>query len=113
MPEVAFSSLTASPVFLATAQAQRFSRAYRQARAWVRQAPAAEVARTQGGFFPGVAPEALQAAIARYQTLGCWNGDIAISPDLYEQALEVFLTEGAIRRRHPYQEVVAPPPDAH
>lgn len=107
MPEVAFSSLTASPQFLATDLARRFLGAYRQARPWVRAAPAAEVARAETGFFPGVAAEALETAIARYQKLGCWNGEIDIPRELYEQALEVFLSAGAIRKRWPYEEVVS------
>jgi len=112
MPEVAFSSLSASRTFLRTGPAGRFLRAYRQAREWVRTAPADEVARTEAGFFPGVAPEALAAAVARYQQLGCWNGEMAIERDRYEQALDVFLSQGLIRRRLPYEEVVVDPAGA-
>ncbi|MGC8792190.1 MAG: hypothetical protein ACP5U2_02225, partial [Bryobacteraceae bacterium] len=61
-------------------------------------------------FFPGIAVEALCAAIERYQALGCWEGGLAIPRDLYEQALDVFLHAGLITRRWPYEEVVLAPP---
>lgn len=108
MPEVAFSSLTASRRFLATEPARAFTRAYRRVRRWVREAGAAEVAAAVARLFPGTAAAALEAAVARYQALGCWNGELGIERSLYEQSLEVFLSAGAITRRWPYEEVVAP-----
>jgi NitT/TauT family transport system substrate-binding protein len=111
MPSVAFSSLMAMPSFLERAEARAFTRAYRRARAWVQEAPAEEVASREASFFPGVDREALASAIRSYQTLGCWLGEIEIRRELYEQALEVFLSAGAIRRRHPYEAVVVPPPE--
>jgi len=110
MPPVAFSSLMASRAFLAGGAAAAFLRAYARARQWVRCTPAKEVAESEASFFPGVPMEALTAAIARYQALGCWEGGLAISRELYEQALEVFAHSGAISRRWPYEEVVVAPP---
>jgi NitT/TauT family transport system substrate-binding protein len=107
MPPVAFSSLCASAAFLETDTARAFLRAYEKARQWVREAPPAEVAAREVSFFPGVDAEALTAAIAAYQDLGCWQGDLAIPEDLYEQALTVFEYAGGIRRRHPYSSVCA------
>jgi len=110
MPAVAFSSLCASRIFLATDPARRFLDAFREAREWVAEAPAADIARAQAPYFPSVPLDALSDAIARYQSLGCWQGDASIPADLYQQALEVFLASGSISRRHPYDEVVAPRP---
>jgi len=110
MPPVAFSSLVASREFLRSEPARAFMRAYRKARAWAAAAPAEEIASRAAAFFPGIAPEALAAAVARYQQLGTWAGEAEITRDLYEQALEVFLQGGAITRRHPYEEVVVEPP---
>jgi NitT/TauT family transport system substrate-binding protein len=112
MPEVAFSSLAASREFLATEEARRFTRAYRRARQWVREAPPREVARAEAALFPETAPEALEAAVAQYQKLGCWSGDMNIALHLYEQALRVFLSQRAVRREHPYEAVVVDPPAA-
>jgi NitT/TauT family transport system substrate-binding protein len=105
MPPVAFSSLCASAAFLETDTAAAFLRAYARSREWVREAPAAEVAAREASFFPGIDPGALASAIADYQQLGCWQGDLTIPADLYEQALRVFEHAGQIRRRHPYSEV--------
>ena len=110
MPEVAFSTLMATREFLATERALAFLRAYRRSREWVRQAPPEEVAEKEASFFDGIDRQALTATIARYQQVGCWTGDLIISRDLYEQALTVFLHGAAIIKRHPYEEVVVPPP---
>ena len=101
MPSVAFSSLCASAQFLETETARAFVAAYGKARAWAREAPPAEVAAREADFFPGIGVGALEAAIADYQKLGCWEGGLEIPPALYEQALNVFEFAGEISRRHP------------
>jgi NitT/TauT family transport system substrate-binding protein len=106
MPAVAFSSLMASRKFLETAQSKRFLSAYRKAREWANKAAPGEIADAEASFFPNIDRRALSAAIASYQSLDCWTGDLAITRELYEQALEVFLYSGAIPRRYPYEEVV-------
>ena len=110
MPAVAFSSLLATREFLETNQALAFMRAFRASRQWVRRAPPEEIAAKEASFFPDIDREVLVATIAAYQKLGCWAGDPAIPRDLYEQALDVFLHGNAITARHPYEDVVAPPP---
>jgi len=110
MPAVAFSSVMASREFLSTDGARSFLRAYTESRAWVQQAPAEEVAATEAPFFPGIDGKALAAAIARYQALGCWLGELEITREHYQQSLTVFLHSGAISRSHRYEEVVVPPP---
>ncbi|MCI0391078.1 MAG: ABC transporter substrate-binding protein [Acidobacteria bacterium] len=111
MPPVAFSSLMASREFLKTGAAKAFIKAYRQARQWVKQVPAEEIAERENDFFPQIDPEALARTIARYQALGCWDGELTITREYYEQALNVFLHSGKISRRHPYEEVVVQPPE--
>ncbi|MCS7315000.1 MAG: ABC transporter substrate-binding protein [Bryobacterales bacterium] len=111
MPPLAFSSLMASREFLATAEAAAFLRAYARARRWVRSSPAREVAACEASFFAGIAPEALEAAIARYQSLGCWEGGVGVAREHYEQALEVFLHTGSITRRWEYEAVVVALPE--
>ncbi len=108
---VAFSSLAASPAWIAGADAQRFMRAYRKSREWVNSAPPGEVAAAEQSFFPDIHREALITAIARYQRLGCWAGDVCIDRSHYETALDVFVHSRLISRRHPYDQVVVPPPD--
>jgi NitT/TauT family transport system substrate-binding protein len=110
MPSVAFSSLMASRDFLRSEMATAFTRAYRRARAWVTRAPAAEIAEREAALFPGIELQALSRSIASYQQLGCWDGDLPITPELYEQALDVFVYSAAVSQRHRYEDVVVPPP---
>jgi NitT/TauT family transport system substrate-binding protein len=105
MPPVAFSSLCCSRAFAKTETFRLFVEAYGEARQWVRTAPDTEVARAEAGFFEGHSMDALVAGIRRYRAVGCWQGGVEIPRDLYEQALNVFQTEGGIGRRHPYEEV--------
>ena len=107
---VAFSSLCARRDFIATEMARAFTGAYAQARAWVRETPAARVAETEAGYFKDVDREVLTRTIAAYQRLGCWAGPLAIPRDAYEVSLDVFEHSGLITRRHPYDAVVGAPP---
>lgn len=108
---VSFSTLAAPREWLQKAEAPRFMRAYRAARAWVASASPAEIAAAEQAFFPDIAPAALERAIAAYQRLGTWTGDVAIPKPLYETALDVFSHSKLITKRYAYEQVVAPPPD--
>ena len=101
----------ASQDFLKTGAAKAFIRAYAQARRWLNQAAAEEVVDKEIEFFPQTDREALAATIARYQALGCWDGNLTITRERYEQALDVFLHFGKISRRYPYEDVVVYPPE--
>jgi len=109
---VAFSSLTATREWLQKPEARQFMRAYRKAREWVNAAAAAEIARAEQGFFPDVDQSVLTQTIAYYQQLGCWSSPVTISRTTYEVALDVFLHSRLITKRHPYEQVVVPPPEA-
>ena len=106
----AFSSLAARPDWLATGAAKRFTRAYGKARAWVREAPAAEIAAKEAPFFPGIAVEALTRTIATYQTLGCWTPQLEISRAAWDATNDIFLFNKQITRRHAYEDVIVAPP---
>jgi NitT/TauT family transport system substrate-binding protein len=109
---VAFSSLAATPAWLRTEAAGRFMRAYRRARAWLLATPASQVAEAEAAFFPDIARPVLTATIAAYQGLGCWTPHVEITRPAFEVALDVFQHAGLITKRHRYEDVVAPPPDA-
>ena len=109
---VAFSSLAATREWLRTDMARRFMRAYRKARAWLIMTPAAKVAETESAFFSEIDRAVLASTIAYYQKLGCWSPHVEITRPAFEVALEVFLHSGLITKRHRYEDVVAPPPDA-
>ena len=109
---VAFSSLAATREWLRTDMARRFMRAYRKARAWLIMTPAAKVAETESAFFPEIDRAVLASTIAYYQKLGCWSPHVEITRPAFEVALDVFQHSGLITKRHRYEDVVAPPPDA-
>jgi len=101
MPEVAFSTLCCAREFMATEVFRAFLPAYVRSREWVRTAPISDIAEREAPFFHGVSLHALGNAIARYQKLGCWQGSVEITSDLYEQALNVFEYAGGLKARHP------------
>ena len=106
----AFSSLICRWDYLGTDEAKRVTAAYRASREWVNTADPMEVAKAEEPFFPGIAVEATAAAVAYYQELGTWDGDIAIPRALYESALDVFEHSGMVGGRHSYEDVVVAPP---
>ena len=101
----AFSSLVARWDSLDSDMVKSVTRAYRASREWVNTADPMEVAEAEEPFFPGMAVEATAAAVAYYQKLGNWDGDIAIPRDLYESALDVFEHSGMVGARHAYEDV--------
>ena len=109
---VAFSSLAATRDWLQTDMAKAFMRAYRKARAFVIESPAAEIARAERDFFPDTDPDVLAKTIAFYQGLGNWHPSVEIGRESYEVALDVFAHSGLITKRHAYEDVVVPPPGA-
>ena len=109
IPPVAFSSLMAMREFLETEKARAFMRAYHRALRFVIQSPAEEIAKIEGPFFPSVSVEAIAAAIARYQELGTWRSDLAITREQYEVAMDVFIFAGVFKERYAYEDVVVVP----
>jgi len=107
---LAFSSLAATRLWLGSEEAKRFIRAYRKARAWLIQTPAAKVAETEAAFFPGIHRDVLTQTIATYQKLGCWTPQVEITRPAFEVTLDVFQYAGLITRRHKYEDVIAQPP---
>ncbi|HYR92431.1 MAG TPA: ABC transporter substrate-binding protein [Terriglobia bacterium] len=106
IPPVAFSSLMAMREFLETEKAQAFMRAYRRGTRFVVEAPAATVGEAVASFFPAISLDVLSASIGRYQKLGCWRPDPAITREQYEVAMDVFLFSGVFKERYPYERVV-------
>jgi NitT/TauT family transport system substrate-binding protein len=102
---LAFSSVAAPRAFTESDQFQPFLRAFAKAKAWARETPAPEVASVLASLFPALRMDALTAAIAACQKLGCWNGDAAIPRADYHEAERAFLWAGGIQRTHAYEEV--------
>jgi NitT/TauT family transport system substrate-binding protein len=107
---VAFSSVVCRWDWTGSDEAKRFAAAYRASRHWVNTADPMEVAKAEASYFPDMAVEAIAAAVAFYQKLDNWGGDIAIDPKHYETALDVFAHSKLITKRHAYNDVVIAPP---
>lgn len=107
---VAFSSVVCRWDWIDSDAARRFAAAYRASRHWVNTADPMEVATAEASFFPGIAVAATAAAVAFYQKLGNWGGDISIDPQHYETALDVFAHSQMITTRHAYDDVIIAPP---
>lgn len=108
---VAFSSLCATPEWLASDMARSFMTAYAQGRAAAMQLPADEICRQIQPLLPGIDPGVLSRTVGAYQGLGCWTGSLRISESSYARALDIFEFAGQIRRRHAYDQLVCDPPD--
>jgi len=109
---VAFSSVVCRWDWIDSDDAKRFAAAYRASRHWVNTADPMEVAKAEANYFPDIAVEATATAVAFYQKLDNWGGDIAIDPKHYETALDVFEYSKKITKRHPYGDVIIAPPEA-
>jgi NitT/TauT family transport system substrate-binding protein len=108
----AFSSLAATRAWLKTDMAKRFMRAYRKARAWLIDTPAAKIAEAETSFFPEIDLDVLTSTLTYYQKLGCWTPHVEITRQAFEVTLDVFQHSRLITKRHRYEDVVAAPPDA-
>lgn len=106
----AFSSLAASSEWLQTDMAHAFTRAYANARRFLNEAPASEIAAIEQSYFPQTSLAALTQCIASYQQLGCWTPHVEITRSAFEVTLDVFEYTGGIPERYPYERVCTAPP---
>jgi len=102
---VAFSSLCATPAWLATDMAKAFMRAYGKTRRYMNETPAAEIAAAEKAYFPDIDEDVLADCIATYQALGCWTPHVEITPAAYQFALDVFEHFGTLKERYAYEQV--------
>ena len=106
----AFSSLAASREWLETDMARAFTRAYANARQYLNETAAGEIASLLQSYFPDTNVASLEQCIASYQTLGCWTPHVEITRPAFEVTLDVFEYIGGIPERYPYDRVCAEPP---
>lgn len=106
----AFSSLAATREWLKTDMALAFMRAYRNARNWLINTPAAEVAKVEAPYFTDIDLPVLTQTIAAYQKLGNWSPHVDIRRPAFEAVLDIFQHAGLITKRHKYEDVIVAPP---
>jgi NitT/TauT family transport system substrate-binding protein len=104
-PPNAFSSLCASREFVATDACRAFTKAFAEAKDWVRRTPSKEIAAAEASHFPDFPHSTLAEIIDHYKKMGAWDGGPEIPRDLYEQSLNVFESTGAVKVRQPYDDV--------
>src|SRR3546814_10871515 len=92
-----FSSLAGTSEWLEGDMAKAFVRAYRRTRAYLNEAPAAEIARAEKRFFPQIDEAVLADCIATYQQLGCWTPHGEITQPAFEATPDVFAYNGLIK----------------
>lgn len=105
-----FSSLASTRDWLQTDMARAFTRAYIKTRAYMNDAPAAEIAAAQASYFPKIDVDVLERCIATYQKLGNWTPHIEITPAAYEATLDIYQFAGGLKTRFAYEQVCALPP---
>jgi NitT/TauT family transport system substrate-binding protein len=105
-----FSSLAATRAWLQTDMAKAFMRAYRKARVYMNETPAAAIAKAEKPYFPDIDESVLADCIATYQQLGCWTPHVEITRAAYERTLDVFEHGGLVKQRYRYEQVCAAPP---
>jgi NitT/TauT family transport system substrate-binding protein len=109
---VAFSSLCATPAWLATDQARAFLRAFRLGLAEADEGEPSEIARQIAPFLPHIDVVALERTVARYQRLQTWRHDLTIGPELYARTVGRFRWGGVIDANPRAEDVLAPLPDS-
>ena len=107
----AFSSLAASREWLAGDMAKAFTQAYTNARKFINESTAKEIARVEKSYFPDIDPAALENCIAAYQQLGCWTPHVEITREAFDVTLDVYEYTGGISERVPYNAVCTQPPE--
>ncbi len=105
-----FSSLAATREWLETDMAAAFIRAYTKTRAYMNDAPAAEIAAAEKPYFPDIDEAVLAECIATYQQLGNWTRHVEITRAAYEATMDIFEYNGLLKERYAYEQICAEPP---
>lgn len=87
---------------------QRFTNAVYRGQLWAKTADPVEAAKLVGGYFPGVKPEVLAAAIKRYRDLGIFKFDPVTSPAAFDKLQEILIEGGVLKadKKVKYDQVI-------
>ena len=105
-----FSSLASTTDWLKTDMAHAFTRAYKNARVYMNEESATEIAGAQQSYFPDIDPQVLTDCIATYQKLGNWSPHIDITDEAYQATVDIYQYAGGLKNRIAYQDVCCKPP---
>ena len=73
---------------------------------WVSSHSAQEIAETVAPSFPDSDTAILAAVVQRYQGIGAWNTDPAMSEESFGLLQEVMTQAGELTKKAPYDQVV-------
>ena len=76
-----------------------------------RQEAREEIAALLQPYFPTIDGDVLVRTIQAYQKLGCWEGEVQISREIFDKTLDVFEFSGDIKQRQDWGSVICAPPD--
>ena len=85
---------------------RRMVRAIYKAQRWVAGATGAAIGAAVSGFFPDVPPAILEAACARYKTLGIWGTDPILPRAGYDRLLSSLVSGGFVNPGTPFSVAV-------
>lgn len=105
-----FSSIAATPRWLASEEAKAFTRAYIKTREYMNNVSASEIALAQKPLFPKIDIAVLEDCIATYQAMGCWTRHIDITQSGYEAMLDIFEYDNKLNQRYEYEQICCKPP---
>jgi NitT/TauT family transport system substrate-binding protein len=77
---------------------QSWTNAIAKGMKWTAEAPISEVAKTLEQFFPGVSPQALNAAAERYRRLKIWKSSPVIEPAAIEKFQDILVQGGVLEQ---------------
>lgn len=88
-----YTSFMATDKYIADNPAvlQSFTDAIYRAQKWTATASAADIVKAVSSFFPGISPEAMAVAVARYQKLKIWKDTPVIEPKPIERFQDVLV----------------------
>jgi len=85
---------------------RRMARAIHKTQLWVARATGAAIAEAVRGFFPDIAPPILEAACARYQSLGIWGVSPILPRAGYDRLLSSLVSGGFVTPGTPFSVAV-------
>lgn len=85
---------------------QKFTTALAKAQAWVRSAPAEEVAAAIKSSFPDTDDSLLISSINRYRDQGSWAATPVFTEEAFELLQDIMTEAGQLEKRAPYEDLV-------
>ncbi len=100
---LSFSTLICKKKFIETPDFHKFIKIFHTTKLFAQTEDSLKIAEITNEFFPDTELDYLEKTIKNYQNLNCWNGDLTVSEDHYDNTLEIFRFNG-LEGIFPYSE---------